>query len=239
MEQEEVKKPESKKKKVFRIILSSVVAIAIAVFFALSCFQFYLCVYLKPFWVDGQSMYPTLNYDAKNADGTRMDFVVGDIEGAYDIDCGVMDSHKSALKKLKRFDIVITKYPDKNPNDDFIKRLIGLPGETIEFINTGAGNEHNGDLYVNGVYTVQPISADIVRNGTYYTNVYKLADNEYFVAGDNRISSYSDDCRKDVGEERHIYKEDIKGKVIALTGKCKIVNGERTKKKYHWPRFIK
>ena len=243
MEEKEEKKVVSKNKKIFRIVLESFIGVCMVSLFALTCFQFYLTVYLKPFWVDGQSMYPTLNYDAKNEDGTRKEFNAGVIDNAYDIDCGVMNTHKKAIDKIKRFDIIITRYDESDT--EYIKRVIGFPGETIEFVNAGAGNEHNGDLYINGVYTVQPLDADLVRNGLYYTNVYHLGDNEYFVAGDNRIGSNSDDCRKELGKEKHIKKEYIKGKIVALTGKCKIRVNSKTganepyKHKYHWPRFMK
>ena len=247
MEEKEEKKINSKTRKILNIVLESVIGVCMVSLFALTCFQLYLTTYLKPFWVDGQSMYPALNYDAKNADGTRKDFIVGSIEGSFDIDCGVMDTHEKAINKIKRFDIVVTRYDESNT--EYIKRIIGLPGETVEFINTGAGNEHNGDLYINGVYTTQPIDSKIVRNGKYYTKVYHLADNEYFVAGDNRIGFNSEDCRQEPGieknKERHIYKNYIKGKVVALTGKCKIRKNSETganepyEHKYHWPWFIK
>lgn len=241
MEEKVQKKPETKKKKVFSIVLSAVIGTAIAVFFALSCFQFYLCVYLKPFWVDGQSMYPYLNEHAKNADGSEMKFNVGPKEGSYDIDFGVMNCHKGAIKKIKRFDVIITRF-DETPVT-YIKRVIGLPGETVQFTNTGSGNEHNGDLYINGVYTTQPIAPEVIRAGVYGDDLYTLKDNEYFVCGDNRYPGASKDSRDDsIG---FIKKEYIVGKAVALTGRCKVGYNSKTntyepeKTRYHWPRFLK
>lgn len=72
---------------------------------------------------------------------------------------------------IKRFDIVVVK--NEINNDKIIKRVIGLPGEKIEY--------KDDELYVND---------KLVKN--HYTTkktedfVYQLADDEYFVLGDNR-----------------------------------------------------
>lgn len=80
----------------------------------------------------------------------------------------------------QRGDIVIFKYPD-DESTKFVKRVIGLPGETVSF--------KNGDVYIDGVlleedYTKEPHSTEAV-NRTEYT----VPENSYFMLGDNRRNS--------------------------------------------------
>lgn len=91
----------------------------------------------------------------------------------------------------KRNDIVIIEAPDQNAT--YIKRLIGLPGDTIE--------SKNDILYVNGKKTAQPYlnskyeKADHLANAT-YTNDFKvkLKKNQCWVMGDHR--DVSNDSRR-------------------------------------------
>ena len=91
-------------RKVFDDVLSIVLIVFTVIAFAVSGVLFYQRKYLTPFWVNGQSMYPTLNKDAKHYDGTEYGVNGGGIygEGAKDVDYGVMDEHDAAKKKLKR-----------------------------------------------------------------------------------------------------------------------------------------
>lgn len=73
--------------------------------------------------------------------------------------------------ELKRGD-VIEAYAD---NESVIKRVIGLPGETV-IVDTD-------NIYVNGYL----ISSDYRFPGpNYYTGTYYLGDNEYFIVGDHK-----------------------------------------------------
>lgn len=88
----------------------------------------------------------------------------------------------SSIKKLERGDIIVAK-PDKKL---VIKRLIGLPGETVE--------SKNGNIYINGVLLEEPYlesERNIVSKN--YEWKVELGENEYFYMGDNRDNSY--DCR--------------------------------------------
>ncbi len=79
------------------------------------------------------------------------------------------------MEKIKRFDIVTFHAPEEGKV--YIKRVIGLPGDTIEY--------SNGDMRVNG----KRITEDYILAATteeYHTTV---PEDHYFVLGDNRNNS--------------------------------------------------
>jgi signal peptidase I len=76
----------------------------------------------------------------------------------------------------RRGDIVVFQYP-RATERDFIKRIIGLPGEVVEI--------NNGMVRVNG----QPLGEPYIAAPPGYSGTWTLAPNEYFVLGDNRNSS--------------------------------------------------
>ncbi|MDY5730115.1 MAG: signal peptidase I [Eubacteriales bacterium] len=75
-----------------------------------------------------------------------------------------------------RFDIVICKYP--NRKETFVKRIVGLPGDTVSV--------ENGLLTVNGTVYPEPY---ITHRPNYSLETYTVPDNMYFVLGDNRANS--------------------------------------------------
>ena len=79
----------------------------------------------------------------------------------------------------QRFDIVIFRYPD-DESQLFIKRIIGLPGETVEIID--------GKVYIDGSET--PLDDSFTPEtptGNY--GPYTVPENCYFMLGDNRNNS--------------------------------------------------
>ena len=115
-------------------------------------------------------------------------------------DVVILDKATYRFRKIKRNDIVALYYADTK---FLIKRVVGLPGESISF--------KNGNLYINGVLkeekylqNVKTEDFDLTELG--YTNIPK---NMYLVLGDNRGDSM-DSRDKKVGL---IKKEDIIGKV--------------------------
>ena len=79
----------------------------------------------------------------------------------------------------QRFDIVIFKYPD-DPSKIFIKRVIGLPGETVEV--------KDGKVYIDGAE--KPLDDSFCNEvpiGDFGT--YEVPQNCYFMMGDNRNNS--------------------------------------------------
>ncbi len=79
----------------------------------------------------------------------------------------------------ERRDIIILHPPSQYDSKatPFIKRVIGLPGETVEVKNNG--------VYINGVKLDEPY----IKESPNYTLKRQLGENEYFVLGDNRNNS--------------------------------------------------
>lgn len=103
--------------------------------------------------------------------------------------------------KPKRGDVIAFK-PNGNENAHYsIKRVVGLPGETVQI--------KDGTIYVNGEEHVKDIYTFEIESPGIAEDPVKLGEGEYFVMGDNHTSS--DDSRMaDVG---NVKREDIYGKV--------------------------
>lgn len=85
-------------------------------------------------------------------------------------------------KTVKRYDIMVFIPPD-HKNTYYIKRVIGLPGDTVRI--------KNGDVYVNGKMTETSfVNGDENSDGS---GTYKVPAGHYFMMGDNRNNS--DDSR--------------------------------------------
>lgn len=115
---------------------------------------------ISPFVVDGESMHPTFE---------NLDYLVVD-EILYDFSAPA------------RGDVIVFRYPG-NPSIFYIKRIIGLPGETVS-INRGAISITT----VSG-QTMTLAEPYIVNEDATYTKNVTLNPNEYFVLGDNRPNS--------------------------------------------------
>jgi signal peptidase I len=78
----------------------------------------------------------------------------------------------------QRGDVVVFRFPG-NPNRDFIKRIIGEPGDTVEI--------KNGTVYIDGGALDEPY---ITSKPTYTYGPAEVPPKQYFVLGDNRNNSY-------------------------------------------------
>ncbi len=114
----------------------------------------------QPFVVDGESMHPTF---------TNGDYLI-------------IDQITYRFEDPKRGDVIVFRYPE-HPSTFYIKRIIGLPGETVRVqdgkvaITTATGEE---------ISFAEPY---VVNDDATYTRDMQLGDGEYYVMGDNRPKS--------------------------------------------------
>jgi signal peptidase I len=131
------------------------------------------------FKVDGSSMYPTLE-DGQFLIVNKLVYSEVDVEklGKFIpfIEAGE-DPKRNVFHGPQRGDIVVLQDPRK-PETDLIKRVIGLPGETVEIVG--------GKVYINDLQLEEP----------YITSPWNdtkpkilIPDGEYYVLGDNRDNS--------------------------------------------------
>ena len=102
--------------------------------------------------------------------------------GIHDGDRILVDHLSYVFQEVRRGDIVVLQYP-LDPDLDYIKRVIGLPGDVVRI--------HAGRVSVNGVVLDEPYVAE--QDGA--TTVFaRVVENSYFVLGDNR--PHSSDSRE-------------------------------------------
>ncbi len=114
----------------------------------------------QPFIVSGSSMDPTFH------------------NGQYLI----IDELSYRFEAPSRGDVLIFRYP-KDPKEFFIKRIIGLPGETVSI--------KSGDVYVQKTdgSTLKLDELYVVNHGNGEDSTYIVPKDQYFVMGDNRPAS--------------------------------------------------
>ena len=180
---------------------------------------------------------------------------------------GISDTSTQAINNLKRFDVVVTYYPWTKDDDVYkIKRIWGLPGETINLTYYSSANvytftAYKGDKKVNEYHSgVNEMSFDLggknkfvsnvttfkdgkrtfhTRLGTYrHFNNYTLQDDEYFLMGDNWAGS--SDCYTNIiegGSTVKLTKKNLQGKVVAIEGTA--TYNTQTKKLENLKKFAK
>lgn len=117
------------------------------------------------------------------------------------------DGDKIIINKLaywrgepQRNDVIVFSQSKNGHGYYNIKRVIGLPGETVEIVN--------GDVYIDGRKLTEVITVEAMRVAGLADDAIVLGENEFFVLGDNR--NYSEDSRfANIGI---IVKNDIIGK---------------------------
>ncbi|MBC7073886.1 signal peptidase I [Candidatus Parcubacteria bacterium] len=95
----------------------------------------------------------------------------------------IIDEITYRFRNPKRGEIVVFKYPG-NEAQKYIKRVIGLPGETVEIFDGKIKiTNEKGSFYLDE-------SSYLRQSQTFGELKITLGEDEYFVLGDNRLSSY-------------------------------------------------
>jgi signal peptidase I len=146
----------------FFLDISEVIVFAVGIFFSV-----YLLI-MRPHKIDGQSMMP--NY-------LNAEYLLTEKVTYY-------------FNKPQRGDVVVLKPPQVvSEGDEFIKRVVGLPGETVKI--------SGGHVYINGKLLDEPyIASDVITGGGVFladNTDYIVPPGQYFLMGDNR--EHSSDSR--------------------------------------------
>ena len=88
-------------------------------------------------------------------------------------------------KKIERFDIVVIKQQKSR----LVKRVIGLPGEKIKITTTRVGDNYLSTIYINGEKLEENYGKEPIQEDGLAHEEITLANDEYFVLGDNRNNS--------------------------------------------------
>ena len=89
------------------------------------------------------------------------------------------------LHPVHRGDVIVFKRPPNQPDlqvHDLIKRVVGLPGDTVEFAN--------GEVHINGQLLVEPYLPAGVQTVQRQTAVIVVGEHQVLVLGDNRGNSH-------------------------------------------------
>ena len=174
--------PEKKKPSKLKYLIEGLIYIALIV----------ICVYVVPNYViqrtivSGESMEDTL----------------------HDKESLLIDKISYRFTDPKRYDIIVFYPKGRDVNEYYVKRIYGLPGETIQI--------KGDDIYINNEKIEDPYAKDAMSTGGIAEEPFTLAEDEYFVLGDHR--SLSQDSRftpeDDVNAPGPVKFENIAGKVI-------------------------
>ena len=157
--------------RVFRELLEAVI-LAIIVFILIH-------TSIRNFKVEGSSMNPTLE-SGQHLIVNKLVYSQLDMDRLSRIipfwQAETPDT-RYAIHPPKRGEVIVFHFP-RDPSKDFVKRVVGLPGEEVEI--------RQGKVYINGQALTEPY-LDRLDNSR--VGPMSLREKEYFVLGDNRRSS--------------------------------------------------
>ena len=102
----------------------------------------------------------------------------------HDGDNLIVDKLSYHFREPKRFEIIVFPYRHKE-NTYYIKRIIGLPGETVQV--------KDGYVYIDGEKLDENYGLEVMEDAGIAAEPIELGEDEYFVLGDNR--NHSSDSR--------------------------------------------
>lgn len=94
----------------------------------------------------------------------------------------IVDKISYRFHEPERFDIVVFLPYQNQKNTFYIKRVIGLPGETVQI-------DEKGNIYIDGELLEENFGREVIKNPGVAANPVTLGKDEYFVMGDNRNNS--------------------------------------------------
>lgn len=112
----------------------------------------------------------------------------------------IVDKISYRFHEPERFDIIVFPFQYAD-NTYYIKRVIGMPGETVQI-------DTEGNIYIDGEVLEEDYGREVIQNPGRALEEIQLAEDEYFVMGDNRNNS-TDSRDSSVGE---IKRGDIIGR---------------------------
>lgn len=146
----------------------------------------FVCIYILPNFVIQRTI----------VDGSSMANTLQDGEHLY------VEKLSYRFDALDRFDIIVFYPYGRDSEEYYVKRIIGMPGETIQIIGS--------DIYINGEILEEHYGKDPITDPGRAAEPITLGEDEYFVMGDNR--SVSKDSRSE--EVGNVKKENIGGRAI-------------------------
>lgn len=99
----------------------------------------------------------------------------------YDGDNLIVDKISYRFWDPERYDVIVFPY-EYAKNTYYIKRVIGIPGDSVYI-------DANGNIYINDELLVEPYGKESIKEPGIAANTIHLGATEYFVLGDNRNNS--------------------------------------------------
>ena len=127
---------------------------------------FAVCVFLIPRYVMQRTEVSGISMEDTLQDGDNL----------------IVEKVSRYFTEMKRFDVIVFYPYGKDVNEYYIKRVIGLPGETVQIIGS--------DIYINGTVLEEDYGKEPITYAGIAAQPITLGDGQYFVLGDNREESF-------------------------------------------------